>query len=118
MDFYFLLIILVLYFVIKPLILNDLNAVEVKKKLGEDAVVVDVRTEGEYDSSHLDSALNIPLSDLKVRIGEIVPDKDRTLLLHCRSGSRSFAAKRILKGMGYSSVYNLGSFSRAKKMVT
>jgi phage shock protein E len=118
MDSYVLLIILIfLYFVVKPLILNDLNIDEVKKKVKEGAVIIDVRTDGEYESSHLDSSLHIPLSDLKGRIDSAVSDKDRAIMLHCRSGSRSFAAKRILKGMGYSNVYNLGSFRRAKKMV-
>lgn len=117
MDIYYLLIILVLYFVVKPLILNDLNIEEVKKKVEEGAVIIDVRTDGEYQSSHLDAVIHIPLADLKGRIDNTVPDKDKNILLHCRSGSRSFAAKRMLKGMGYTNVYNLGSFRRARKMV-
>ncbi len=117
MDLYILLAVLILYFVVKPLILNDLNADEARKMLEEGAVVIDVRTDREYESSHLDPALHIPLSDIKERIGRAVSEKDKDILLHCRSGSRSFAAKRMLKGMGYSNVYNLGSFRRAKKMV-
>jgi rhodanese-related sulfurtransferase len=117
MDIYFLLIIIVLYLVVKPFIINDLNAEEVRKKIEEGAVIIDVRTDGEYEASHLDSTVHIPLSDLRAGIVKTVPDKDKPILLHCRSGSRSFTAKRVLKGMGYSNVYNLGSFGRAKRMV-
>lgn len=117
MDIYVLLIIIVIYFVVKPLILNDLNAEKVKKKIEEGAVIIDVRTDGEYEASHLGSTVHIPLSDLKGRIEGTISGKDKTILLHCRSGSRSFAAKRVLKRMGYNNVYNLGSFRRAKRMV-
>jgi rhodanese-related sulfurtransferase len=47
-----------------------------------------------------------------------VSDKQRVPLLHCLSGTRSGFAKRMLKGMGYSCVFNLGSYDRAQRTVT
>lgn len=111
-----LIIVIIAYFVIKPLILNDLNAEKARKMIDEGAVIVDVRSDSEYQSSHLNGTVHIPLMELKDRIGKKVPDKGKVVLLHCRSGSRSFAGKRVLKGMGYENVYNLGSFGRAKRM--
>lgn len=118
MEITILLIILIAYFVIKPLILNDLNVEKARKMIDEGAVIIDVRSENEYQTSHLERTVHIPLPELKERIGKTVADKGKVVLLHCRSGSRSFAAKRMLKGMGYENVYNLGSFKRAKRMIS
>ncbi|MDO8281408.1 MAG: rhodanese-like domain-containing protein [Thermodesulfovibrionia bacterium] len=118
MEITILLIILIAYFVIKPLIINDLNVEKARKMIDEGAVIIDVRSENEYQTSHLDSTVNIPLPELKDKIGKTVADKGKVVLLHCRSGSRSFAGKRILKSMGYENVFNLGSFKRAKRMIS
>ena len=61
----------------------------------------------------------LDLSDLVVSLapGEL-KDKSRVLLLHCLSGGRSGIAKRQLKGMGYTNVFNLGSYGRAKQIVS
>ena len=85
--------------------------------LSQGAKVVDVRTPGEFQSGHIDGAINVPLNELAERIGKQVPNKDQVLLLHCLSGTRSGMAKGILKGMGYASVFNLGSYFRAKGIV-
>jgi len=47
-----------------------------------------------------------------------VPDKSRALLLHCLSGGRSAIAKRQLRNMGYANAFNLGSLSRARRLVS
>jgi len=106
------------YFVVKTLLMNDLSAEKAGRLVKEGAVIVDVRTEDEYKSAHLKNAINVPLNDITNQIGRLVPDRNRVLLLHCRSGSRSFMGKRILKRMKYDNVYNLGSFGRAKRMVS
>lgn len=113
-----LIIIIIAYFVIKKVIINDLNTEKARKMIDEGAVIVDVRSDSEYQASHLDGTVHIPLPELKDRIAKKVADKRKVILLHCRSGSRSFAGKRVLKGMGYENVYNLGSFGRARKMIS
>jgi len=106
------------YFIAKTLLMNDLSLEKAGKLIREGAVVIDVRTAEEYQSAHLKKAINIPLSEINKRIGRTVPDRKRVVLLHCRSGSRSFMGKRQLKRMNYQNVYNLGSFARAKRMVS
>jgi rhodanese-related sulfurtransferase len=47
-----------------------------------------------------------------------VPDKNQELMLHCLSGMRSGVARRQLRAMGYTRVFNLGSYHRARKIVS
>lgn len=73
------------------------------------AIYVDVRNAPELNEGFAPHALNIPLSELKQRIGELPKDKD--LLIYCRSGRRSEAASKYLMDQGYTRVYNvIGGF--------
>ncbi len=89
-----------------------------RKLLQQGALVVDVRGPGEFQSGHLPGAVNIPLGELRESLPRRVPDKNKILLLHCLSGTRSGIAKRQLRGMGYQQVFNLGSYGRAKQIVS
>lgn len=68
--------------------------------------LVDVRTADEYNGGHIPGARNIPYD----RIEEISPTegKDDTIVVYCRTGSRSSAAERSLRTMGYTNVTNFG----------
>ena len=81
------------------------------------ALVIDVRTPGEFSSGHLDQAINIPLDEIEAGAPKRLKDKNQPLLLHCASGMRSGLAQRKLTGMGYTNVFNLGSYGRARKIV-
>lgn len=73
------------------------------------AYIVDVREKGEYAASHLKNAVNIPLSELRNRMGEI--PKDRPVYLHCRSSQRSYNAIMALQQHGFDNVINIaGSY--------
>lgn len=102
---------------LKSFIINDLNSKRARVLIREGATVIDVRSEDEYRTSHLHTAINVPLNEIENKIGAAVHEKSQTILLHCRSGSRSMMGKRILKQMGYANTYNLGGFNRAKKLV-
>jgi phage shock protein E len=80
-------------------------------------MVIDVRSPNEYDSGHLIQAYNMPLDRIEVLVAGTVRDKNKVLLLHCASGVRSNMAKRKLLDLGYKNVFNLGSYSRAEKIV-
>jgi len=82
------------------------------------ALLVDVRTPGEFSSGHLPKAINIPLDQIEVSLPGRVADKSQVILLHCQSGMRSGLAKRKLNRLGYSKAYNLGSYGRAAQIVT
>jgi len=88
-----------------------------KKHLAKGALVIDVRSAEEFSSGHLLKAVNIPLNDLRESVPNRVKDKQQVLLLHCLSGTRSGVARQHLKGMGYLNVFNLGSLTRARKIV-
>ena len=71
-------------------------------------ILIDVRTEAEYNDGHVPGAILLPLDQIEATIKDIVPDKDDPVLLYCRSGNRSGQAARILRDLGYTSVSNAG----------
>lgn len=71
------------------------------------ALLLDVRTEGEYAEGHIPGAKNLPLQSLE-GIASVAPAKDTPLFLYCRSGSRSGQATSQLQRMGYTRVTNIG----------
>ncbi|MGA9779477.1 MAG: rhodanese-like domain-containing protein [Limisphaerales bacterium] len=97
--------------------LGLVSAEVARKHLEAGALVVDVRTAGEFQSGHLSNAVNIPLGELQSGLPRLVSDKNRVLLLHCLSGTRSGFARRALKSMGYANGFNLGSYGRALRIV-
>jgi phage shock protein E len=81
----------------------------------EHAVVLDVRSAEEFAAGHVDGALQIPHDELVSRLHEITAatggDKQRPIVVYCRSGRRADLAKRILVGAGWSRVTNLGGYA-------
>jgi len=73
----------------------------------DNALVLDVREVNEYQSGHILNARHIPQSALDKRLDELEKDKDRPIILVCRSGSRSSHAAGVLKKHGFEKVYNL-----------
>jgi phage shock protein E len=88
-----------------------------RQHLQQGALVIDVRSAGEFNSGHLPNAINIPLDGIETVLPRRVKDKNQMLLLHCLSGMRSGMAKQKLKSLGYANVFNLGSLARARKIV-
>lgn len=79
---------------------------EAKKLLNNKNVqFVDVREVEEYEAGHIPTITHIPLSDLTERVGEL--DKQKQLVMVCRSGNRSAKACEYLESLGYSKVRNL-----------
>ena len=81
------------------------------------ALVIDVRTAGEFNSGHLTNAINIPLDQIATAVPERVKDKSQVLLLHCASGMRNGMAQKKLNSLGYTNAFNLGSYGRAKSIL-
>lgn len=78
-------------------------------------VVIDVRTQAEWDAGHLDGAILIPYDQITDRIGAVVKDKSQTIYVHCRTGRRAQVAKETLERLGYTNVVNLGTLEEAAK---
>lgn len=80
---------------------------EIKKIMQENEhIIIDVRTQEEYESGHLVGAINIPYDQLSDNL-----DKSKVIFVYCRSGNRSNMAFNTLTDLGYI-VYDLGSFSK------
>jgi phage shock protein E len=81
----------------------------------EGALLLDVRTPGEFIASRLPGARNLPIEQLPQRINEIDQllegKKDHPIVVYCTVGSRAARAKRILVNAGYQNVSNLGGMS-------
>lgn len=104
---------------------NDLNSVDSNNNLvqnysiidavsahdiieNEDVFIIDVRSKNEYNTGYIENAINIPVDSIQYKIGNIVPDKDKKILLYCRSGARAQEAAKKLASLGYSNVYSFG----------
>lgn len=87
--------------------LRNLSASDFQDELGNNkhALIIDVREPFEYKSGFIPKAINIPLSQLKNRYGEIATDKH--LYLYCRSGMRSKQAARLLRKQGFTNLAHL-----------
>jgi len=89
--------------------------VDLKEVISGGAVILDVRTKGEYQSGHLRNSLNIPLDNLQSNLKKL--NKNRAIVTCCASGARSGAARRILKSNGFTEVHNGGSWQSLKKFL-
>ena len=74
----------------------------------ENYVILDVRTQAEYDEKHIPGAVLIPDYELQSRAGEMLTDKDQLILVYCRSGRRSKNAAQILVELGYTNIREFG----------
>jgi len=86
-------------FDISPEIVNEMTAA------GEDLVLVDVREDWEWEKSHIEGAIHIPLGELPRRLDELEPEQ--TTILYCHTGERSVDACLILWDAGFRKVRNL-----------
>ncbi len=83
---------------------------EVVKLIDKGAIIVDVRTDVEYNEGHIENALSIPLDTIsKETLNEKIQDKNSYIIVYCKSGNRSKKAQEELTNLGYTNVYNLGS---------
>lgn len=76
-------------------------------------LVIDVRSEREFQTTAIERAVNVPLPQLAHRIGELAADKATPLVLYCASGARSGVGCGVLQQMGYTRVTNAGGLYAA-----
>ncbi len=92
------------------LVRGGIRVDEMNELKAKGALIVDVRTSGEFAQASAPGSLNIPLDQLPQRMGELT--KAKPIILCCASGSRSAYAQRFLKQAGYVEVYNAGPWQR------
>ena len=74
----------------------------------EGYIILDVRTQEEYDQGHIPGAILIPDTEVEVTAEEVLTDKDQLLLVYCCSGRRSKLASEILVELGYTNIKEFG----------
>lgn len=76
----------------------------------EHAILLDVRTQEEYDKWNIPGALHVPIADSNfgALVEGKIPDKNADIFLFCRSGRRTEPAAEVLRARGYKRLYNLG----------
>ena len=74
----------------------------------EGYVILDVRTQEEYNQGHIPGAILIPDTEIEAKAEEVLADKDQLILVYCRSGRRSKLASEILVELGYTNIMEFG----------
>lgn len=90
------------------MVISSVSPVEAKEIMdasGDDAILLDVRTEAEYQRVHISGAILIPVDELQKRHGEL--DRKKRIVVYCASGNRSQTACRILEQEGFSECINM-----------
>ena len=77
--------------------------------VADGALLLDVRTPGEFAGGHVDGAVNIPLDQLPERMKEL--KKEQPVVVYCRSGGRSTRAAVMLKASGVQEIHNMGGMA-------
>ncbi|MBE6650736.1 MAG: rhodanese-like domain-containing protein [Ruminococcaceae bacterium] len=75
---------------------------------GEEYVLLDVREQNEYDEGHIPGAILIPYTEIEEKAESMIPDKNKQILVYCRSGRRSKIASEALLKLGYTDIKEFG----------
>jgi phage shock protein E len=80
------------------------------------AIILDVRTRGEYNSGHIKGSINIALNELPSQLNKL-KNKQTPIITCCASGARSASAKILLESLGYTMVYNGGGWQNLNQKI-
>lgn len=89
---------------------QSISQEQAKEMMGSgQAVILDVRERAEFDSGHIPGAVLLPVGSITQNTAAaVIPDLESTVLVYCRSGSRSRMAAAALARLGYSNIYDFG----------
>ena len=89
---------------------EQITAEDAKKIMDadEEYIILDTREQNEFDSGHIPGAILIPYTEIENKAEEMLPDKDKLILVYCRSGRRSKIAAESLAKLGYTNVKEFG----------
>lgn len=74
----------------------------------EDFIILDVRTESEYASGHIKDSILLPYDEISIKAETVLPNKNKKILIYCRSGNRSSIAAKELSELGYTDIIDFG----------
>lgn len=84
---------------------------------GNSQLIIDVRTESEWNAGHLATAIHLPLDIFEQNIASLVKDRQQTVYLYCRSGNRSGKALQVMQDLGYVNAKNVGGVVDASQLL-
>ena len=87
--------------------INEISYNEVKNKLKEGAILIDVRSMQEFKEKHIDGAILMPYYEIAKDIEKKVTDKTKEIIVYCQNGGRAKKAIKILEKLGYQTTYSL-----------
>lgn len=87
----------------------------IKEALAAGALLIDVRTPGEFATGNIKGSINIPVDRLNNEISTLKADKP--IIVYCRSGARSMAAKKMLMNKGFKKIVDGGSINDVNKLI-
>ena len=89
---------------------EQINGAEAKALMDRESgyIIIDARTQSEYDKGHIPGAILIPEYEIAQRAENELPDKNQLILVYCRSGRRSKIAAEELVKLGYTNVKEFG----------
>jgi phage shock protein E len=88
---------------------------KLKETIATGAVLIDLRSAGEFASGNIKGSVNIPLDRLNNQASML--KKDKPVIVFCRSGNRSMAAKAILEKKGFRNIVDGGSINAVNKLI-
>ena len=78
----------------------------------QEVIILDVREQDEYDSGYIPGAVLLPVGTIDdTTAAQVIPEKDSTVLVYCRSGNRSKTASAALADLGYTNIYEFGGIN-------
>jgi rhodanese-related sulfurtransferase len=89
---------------------RNITAAEAKEIMDseEGYIILDVRSQEEYDESHIPGAIVIPHTEIEAKAESVLTDKGQLILVYCRSGRRSKLAAEALVALGYTNIVEFG----------
>ena len=89
---------------------DQISGAEAKALMDSESgyIIIDARTQEEYDDGHIHGAILIPEYEIADRAEKELPDKNQLILVYCRSGRRSKIAAEELVKLGYTNVKEFG----------
>ncbi len=81
------------------------------------ALLLDVRSDLEFEQGHLKGAMHIPHTQIQQRIAELQPWKEKGIVLYCKSGHRAGIAAEVLKSNGFLKIQNGGGYTSLREIL-
>ena len=86
---------------------GEITLQELKEKVKQGAILLDVRSKQEYQEGHLQGAINIPEYEIDKRVEKEITKKNQLIVAYCQYGGRSKNVCMKMRQKGYTNIYNL-----------